>query len=194
VGCPECPRLNPRNLDALVRSVHRGFIHGIGSLCAIQPRFPIPIVLSRALTGTLSKMSIPAGSRGASTGAVSCAALEWPAAIGRLRPARLPFNVYPALHLLLECALPHQPPNANTLIYVSIKPHSSEGVNLCLSTGVICTGHARPLPKEMLPLVQVSRRTAFVESPGGVSPPGAPRTVHDPLESHGSRCPAVSMT
>ena len=32
------------------------------------------------------------------------------------------------------------------------------------------------------------------ESPGGVSPPGAPRTVHDPLESHGSRCSAVAMT
>ena len=31
-----------------------------------------------------------------------------------------------------------------------------------------------------------------VESPGGISPPGAPRTVHDPLESHGSRCSAVA--
>jgi hypothetical protein len=31
------------------------------------------------------------------------------------------------------------------------------------------------------------------ESPEGVSPPGAPRTVHDPLESHGSRCSAVAM-
>src|ERR1700726_407421 len=35
---------------------------------------------------------------------------------------------------------------------------------------------------------------AFDESPGGISPPGAPRTVHDPLESHGSRCSAVAMT
>jgi len=35
---------------------------------------------------------------------------------------------------------------------------------------------------------------AFVESPGGISPSGAPRTVHDPLESHGSRCSAVAMT
>ena len=34
----------------------------------------------------------------------------------------------------------------------------------------------------------------IVESPGGISPPGAPRTVHDPLESHGSRCSAVAMT
>ena len=33
-----------------------------------------------------------------------------------------------------------------------------------------------------------------VEPPGGLSPPGAPKTVHDPLESHGSRCSAVSMT
>ena len=35
---------------------------------------------------------------------------------------------------------------------------------------------------------------ANVESPEGLSPPGAPRTVHDPLESHGSRCSAVAMT
>src|SRR5215472_16288936 len=35
-------------------------------------------------------------------------------------------------------------------------------------------------------------RTLSVESPGGISPPGAPRTVHDPLESHGSRCSAVA--
>src|SRR6516225_5822376 len=34
--------------------------------------------------------------------------------------------------------------------------------------------------------------TAVVESPGGIAPPGAPRTVHDPLESHGSRCSAVA--
>ena len=30
--------------------------------------------------------------------------------------------------------------------------------------------------------------------PGGISPPGASRTVRDPLESHGSRCSAVAMT
>ena len=35
---------------------------------------------------------------------------------------------------------------------------------------------------------------AIVELPGGISPSGAPRTVHDPLESHGSRCSAVAMT
>src|SRR6516225_11220441 len=34
---------------------------------------------------------------------------------------------------------------------------------------------------------------ANVESPGGISPPGAPRTVHDPLVSHGSRCSAVAL-
>src|ERR1700738_5203801 len=33
----------------------------------------------------------------------------------------------------------------------------------------------------------------FVESPGGVSPPGAPRSVREPLDSYGSRCSAVSM-
>src|SRR6266446_1002533 len=38
-----------------------------------------------------------------------------------------------------------------------------------------------------------SRFTARVESPEGISPPGAPRTMHDPLESHGSRCSAVAL-
>jgi CO/xanthine dehydrogenase Mo-binding subunit len=33
----------------------------------------------------------------------------------------------------------------------------------------------------------------MVESPGGISPPGAPRTVREPLDSHGSRCSAVAM-
>src|ERR1700731_4421322 len=32
-----------------------------------------------------------------------------------------------------------------------------------------------------------------VESPGGLSPPGAPRSVREPLGSYGSRCSAVSM-
>src|SRR5450756_2011961 len=32
---------------------------------------------------------------------------------------------------------------------------------------------------------------AIVESPGGISPPGAPRSVREPLDSHGSRCSAV---
>ncbi len=30
-----------------------------------------------------------------------------------------------------------------------------------------------------------------VESPGGISPPGAPKTVREPLDSHGSRCSTV---
>ena len=29
------------------------------------------------------------------------------------------------------------------------------------------------------------------ESPGGISPPGAPKTVREPLNSHGSRCSTV---
>src|SRR5215211_8957819 len=32
------------------------------------------------------------------------------------------------------------------------------------------------------------------ESPGGLSPPGAPRTVREPLDSYGSRCSAIAMT
>ena len=45
------------------------------------------------------------------------------------------------------------------------------------------------------PRVPISGKgpVAIVESPGGILPPGAPRTVHDPLESHGSRCSAVAM-
>src|SRR5436190_22079309 len=36
-------------------------------------------------------------------------------------------------------------------------------------------------------------QVALVESPGGFSPPGAPRSVREPLDSYGSRCSAVSM-
>src|SRR6516165_8159849 len=36
-------------------------------------------------------------------------------------------------------------------------------------------------------------RPRRVESPGGFSPAGAPRTVREPLDSYGSRCSAVSM-
>src|SRR5260370_2605051 len=41
---------------------------------------------------------------------------------------------------------------------------------------------------------RLSTAAEDVESPGGVSPPGAPRTVREPLDSYGSRCSAVSMT
>src|ERR1035437_114115 len=41
-------------------------------------------------------------------------------------------------------------------------------------------------------MLNISRRgLGNVESPGGISPPGAPRTVREPLDSHGSRCSAV---
>ena len=33
--------------------------------------------------------------------------------------------------------------------------------------------------------------SASDESPGGISPPGAPKTVREPLDSHGSRCSTV---
>src|ERR1700759_64403 len=35
------------------------------------------------------------------------------------------------------------------------------------------------------------RSSGCDESPGGISPPGAPRTVHDPVESHGFRCSKI---
>jgi hypothetical protein len=33
-----------------------------------------------------------------------------------------------------------------------------------------------------------------IKSPEGLSPPGAPRSVREPVDSYGSRCSAVSMT
>src|SRR5262249_16390899 len=44
------------------------------------------------------------------------------------------------------------------------------------------------------PPILASALVTPLPSPPGISPPGAPRTVHDPLESHGSRCSAVAMT
>src|SRR5260370_27710757 len=35
--------------------------------------------------------------------------------------------------------------------------------------------------------------TVNVESPGGLSPQGAPRSVREPLDSYGSQCSAASM-
>ena len=43
-------------------------------------------------------------------------------------------------------------------------------------------------------LAASSRSTGRVESRGGIAPPRAPRTVREPLNSHGSRCSAVAMT
>jgi hypothetical protein len=40
------------------------------------------------------------------------------------------------------------------------------------------------------PLVRVAD-DELDESPGGISPPGAPKTVREPLDSHGSRCSTV---
>src|SRR5271155_1595734 len=40
---------------------------------------------------------------------------------------------------------------------------------------------------------RIDPRVVDDESRGGISPPRAPRTVHEPLDSHGSRCPAVAM-
>src|SRR4051812_17800046 len=51
-----------------------------------------------------------------------------------------------------------------------------------------------PLIEVDLPRRRRAGTTENVESPGGLSPPGAPRSVREPLDSHGSRCSAVSMT
>ena len=57
-----------------------------------------------------------------------------------------------------------------------------------------------PIRPQTFPLLEGDRLcfdsaapSQFVESPGGISPPGAPRTVHDPLVPHGSRCSAVAL-
>src|SRR4029453_1269850 len=57
-------------------------------------------------------------------------------------------------------------------------------------------GTLRRSPTRLFPLHFHSGLKHFdanVESPRGIAPPGAPKTVHDPLESHGSRCSAVAM-
>jgi hypothetical protein len=41
--------------------------------------------------------------------------------------------------------------------------------------------------------LQLAPPFAIVESPRGLSPPGAPRTVREPLDSYGSRCSAAAM-
>ena len=51
----------------------------------------------------------------------------------------------------------------------------------------------RPLSAPSCRYGYVRRAAQVVESPGGVSPPGAPRSVREPLDSYGSRCSAVSM-
>jgi hypothetical protein len=43
------------------------------------------------------------------------------------------------------------------------------------------------------PQTNENKILVVVESPGGLSPPGAPRSVREPLDSYGSRCSAVSM-
>src|SRR6516225_5334396 len=48
----------------------------------------------------------------------------------------------------------------------------------------------RPFCRPSPPLAAMP---ALVESPGGLSPPGAPRSVREPLGSYGSRGSAVSM-
>jgi hypothetical protein len=65
------------------------------------------------------------------------------------------------------------------------------------ANGVVrrCAFLASDMPTKGTLLVRHSKKSVeMVESPGGISPPGAPRTVRDPLESHGSRCSAVAMT
>ena len=41
------------------------------------------------------------------------------------------------------------------------------------------------------PSAEKMRSVVKDESPGGISPPGAPKTVREPLDSHGSRCSTV---
>ena len=51
----------------------------------------------------------------------------------------------------------------------------------------------RLLPRAKRTFLRIGAKSPTVESPEGLSPSGAPRTVREPLDSHGSRCSAVSM-
>src|SRR5271167_5000815 len=48
-----------------------------------------------------------------------------------------------------------------------------------------------PLLEVYLPRQPMTAETVDVEWPGGISPPGSPRTVREPLDSYGSHCSAV---
>src|SRR6266478_840091 len=52
-----------------------------------------------------------------------------------------------------------------------------------------CIGRARANP----PTFECESEPEPVEWPGGLSPPGSPRTVREPLDSYGSRCSAVAI-
>jgi hypothetical protein len=59
---------------------------------------------------------------------------------------------------------------------------------------VLGTSRRRPVdPGKLTRSGSARAGAAPVEWPGGLSPPGSPRTVHEPLDSYGSRCSAVSM-
>jgi hypothetical protein len=74
------------------------------------------------------------------------------------------------------------PPNRTRqcLLWVKICPYGQRAEMSALPN----TGHSR----------QDAGATGCGESRGGISPPRAPRTVREPLDSHGSRCSAVAVT
>ena len=68
-----------------------------------------------------------------------------------------------------------------------------EAVRLVRERGVSVAQAARDLDLHENVLWKRAQQLADVESPEGLSPPGAPKTVHDRLQSHGSRCSAVAV-
>ena len=54
-----------------------------------------------------------------------------------------------------------------------------------------CARKTLPLLIQLRTYRCTPRTDAMDESPGGISPPGAPKTVREPLDSHGSRCSTV---
>jgi hypothetical protein len=50
-----------------------------------------------------------------------------------------------------------------------------------------------PLSGEKRKSIRQGQTDAIDESPEGLSPSGAPRTVREPLDSYGSRCSAVAV-
>ena len=67
---------------------------------------------------------------------------------------------------------------------------TADGASPALRRIPVIVSFLNPQPS---PSALAAGAALHVESPGGLSPPGAPRSVREPLDSYGSRCSAVSM-
>jgi hypothetical protein len=116
--------------------------------------------------------------------------------------SRLPFSSTVLLNPIGSHPLPHaQQPNRHRARGTASRIHSRDFLPWRFSNAgpQPRSSRRRPSsagirkPSQQRPFDGWVRLSAKVESPGGISPPGAPRTVREPLDSHGSRCSAVAM-